>query len=121
MNSTHGPFFQGGKQLPPLSAMNKFEKSTKESDNRDYMAQSQRRAETKMDIRTQPLQESDAFVSVAAKHQKPLGHDPFYSHDMVKLADEAREQLETVNKNKIDLLTNAQPADETVIDNTSLM
>ena len=70
--------------------MNKYEKSTKESENRDYMDKSQRRAGTNMDIRTAAPLESDAFVSIAAKHKKPLGHDPFYSHDMVKLANETK-------------------------------
>ena len=41
-------------------------------------------------------------------------HDPFYSQDMVKLADEAAEQLHNTNKHKIDISTPAP--DETIIE-----
>ena len=99
--------------MPPLSAMNKYERSTKESDNRDYQTITQKRAGTNMEVRGSgpevdqadpkgSIHESDAFVSIAAQHKKPKGADPFYSHDMVKLADEARDQLKTIDANKIE-------------------
>ena len=53
MNSTHGPFFQqNGQKLPPLSALHKYEKSTKESDYEGLAATAHKRAGTNMDMRT---------------------------------------------------------------------
>lgn len=97
MNSTHGPFFK--QQLPPLSAMNKYEKSTKASDYEHAVLNSgHKRAATKMDIRSVPPQERADDLGV--KKEK-LPHDPFYSQEMVKLADEAKEQLDALHANKI--------------------
>ena len=69
MNSTHGPFFQKGNNLPPLSAMNKHEKSTAGGSDLEGKASVTKRAATNMEIRT----DRDAIdLSV---HKR----DPFYS------------------------------------------
>lgn len=100
MNSTHGPFFQQkGNNLPPLSAMNKYEKSTKVSDIDATLDVSlTKRAATNMEIRTDKDLE-DKMVKTTAKTRS----DPFYSQEMVKLADEAKQQLDIINNNKIQL------------------
>ena len=67
--------------------MNKYEKSTIDSEqliNNKVMVTGHKRAGTNMDFR-----ESDTLDKDMVKQSKKLPTDPFYSHDMVKLADEA--------------------------------
>ena len=69
--------------MPPLSAMNKYEKSTKVSELDAMDASVTKRAATNMDVRTENI---DVQLSI-----NNIGKgDPFYSQEMVKLADEAR-------------------------------
>lgn len=76
MNSTHGPFFQQkGNNLPPLSAMNKYENSTKVSDIDATLDVSlTKRAGTNMEIRTDRVMD-DRLNKTTAKTKS----DPFYS------------------------------------------
>jgi hypothetical protein len=52
LNSTHGPFHQKGN-LPPLSALNKYDRSTRASDTHQMLGAKipHQRANTNMDVR----------------------------------------------------------------------
>ncbi len=67
-----------------------------------------------MEIRSVPLQEREN--NVKANKEKSYNNDPFYSHEMVKLADEAKEHYDAVQKHKVQVLEPATPPDETVIE-----
>lgn len=89
MNSTHGPFFnQKGNNLPPLSALNKYENSTMDSE-RDKNGTSHRRALTNMGFTPSQTIDQDVTARIKA-HKKRPPNDPFYSQEMVKLSDEAK-------------------------------
>lgn len=90
MNQTHGPFFQHKATLPPLSALHKYERSTKDSDREHLMINGHRRAITNMDVRPSDRR----GISMSKKSSQPI--DPFYSEDMVALAEEANEQYKNM-------------------------
>ena len=114
MNSTHGPFYKANN-LPPLSALNKFENSTKAS---EFSGKATKRAGTNMEVRNDDFALDTKSVSVTIEDQMKVKtaregfkNDPFYSQEMVTLADEAKEALENINTNKIKTLAPPEDAE----------
>lgn len=62
-----------------------------------------------MEMRGPNINERSIVVDKPTKNP----NDPFYSQEMINLADEGQKLLDNLNSNKIDL---SQPADETIID-----
>ena len=56
--------------------MNKYEKSTKDSERENFTATAHRRAATGMEVRKDDLLLDESIVKSA---HKPKVHDPFYS------------------------------------------
>lgn len=83
MNTTHGPFFHQGNKLPPLSALHKHERSTKDSDRENMVGTAvghHRRAATNMDVRTLDLDNEELVVGESiGLRSSAMPHDPFYS------------------------------------------
>lgn len=62
LNSTHGPFYQKGN-LPPLSALNKYDRSTKASDTHQILGAKipHQRANTNMEVRAAATADNSRF------------------------------------------------------------
>lgn len=96
MNSTLGHYFKQTQQLPPLSSLSKYEKQSTRDGNRDHslVVTGHRRAATKMEERTPATDFHDMRAPKDKFNQrklsKQLPHDPFYSPEMITLADEAK-------------------------------
>lgn len=140
LNSTHGPFHQKGN-LPPLSALQKYDRSTKASDTHQMLGAQipPQRANTNMEVRHTSTADANnrmyvrsslpdathaleglAVTNPATRDQprrQPLkgGEDPFYSSDMAPYNKQLQERQGGFGVASMTLTHPSTPAEEMVV------